>query len=96
MKILIQKIGAMPDALFPTPKSEDYIPGQDNGDVSLPIEYTIEGDLIENIEVGYPVSVWRSKRNGVEAPGYFKSSKVTMKTENTFNTLNSQYKYELL
>lgn len=92
--VKIQKISASNNPLFETPKIEDYEVGKDNGDVSLPIEYTIEGTLVAPIEIGKPVSVLRKKRNGISMIGLFTTSEVVKKTEKTFETKNSVYTIE--
>lgn len=89
--VRISKVGVSETPTIPTPKKEDYIPGQDNGDVSLPMEYTIEGYLLHDIQVGESVSVDRRIRNRVEARGEFVTSPVTKITEAGFETENSVY-----
>lgn len=96
--IQIQKIAAVDGGLVPMEKDK-YVPGTANNileNKSLPIEYSIEGELLSPIEVGKGVSVYRTKRNGVAATGYFQTSKITEVTENTFKTQNSVYTYNFL
>jgi len=96
--IQIRKIAAVVGGLAPMEKDK-YVPGTANNiseNKSLPIEYSIEGELLSPIEVGKIVFVFRTKRNGVAATGYFQTSKITEVTENTFKTQNSVYAYNFL
>lgn len=100
MQVKVKKISvaAEPDAI--TPKWEEYIPGKDNGDVSLPVEYEIEGKEIAPLSVGDSYSVLRTKRNGVNVDGYFITSPVVHININgkhgMFTTKNSVYTIEFL
>ena len=96
--IQIRKIAAVVGGLAPMEKDK-YVPGTANNiseNKSLPVEYSIEGELLSPIEVGKIVFVFRTKRNGVAATGYFQTSKITEVTENTFKTQNSVYTYNFL
>lgn len=89
--IRITKLKAAQNALFKTPKKKDYIPGQDNGDVSLPVDYTVEGYLLEPIKVGKSIFIDRVKRNGEEVPGFMQTSRVKSIEGNRILTDNSVY-----
>jgi hypothetical protein len=52
--------------------------------------------LSYDIEVGKPVVVGRTKRNGVDAYGMFTTSRVTEVGDNYFKTQNSVYSYKYL
>lgn len=96
--IQIRKIAAVVGGLAPMEKDK-YVPGTANNiseNKSLPVEYSIEGELLSPIEVGKIVFVFRTKRNGVAATGYFQTSKITEVTENTFKTQNSVYTYNYI
>lgn len=96
--IVIKKIAAVAGGIAPM-ANDAYVPGTGNNideNKSIPIEYTIEGKLINTIEVGVGVNVMRTKRNGVEATGFFQTSTVTEITENTFKTKNSVYTYKYI
>lgn len=96
--ILIKKIASV-DGGQPAMEMNKYIPGTANNiaeNKSIPIEYYIEGYLLSPIEAGKSVEVMRTKRNGIEATGFFQTSKVTEVTENTFKTQNSVYHYNYL
>ena len=86
----------MPAGLPANPR-DVHVDGQEQDENhSLPVEYTIEGDLVGNIEVGSSVVVMRDTRNGVKVPGMFQTSRVVERTKNQFKTQNSVYKYKFL
>ena len=94
MHIVISKIAEVEGGYKAIEKTQ-YIPGtiQPAG-FSVPLEYTVEGELIAPIEIGKSVFVQRTKRNGVPATGFFATSPITEITENTFKTRNSVYTYK--
>jgi hypothetical protein len=95
-KIYIEKLAEVSGGL-PARSKEEYIDGQYQGDShSIPVEYNLEGVLSYDIEVGKPVVVGRTKRNGVEAYGMFNTSTVTEVGNNYFKTKNSVYSYKFL
>lgn len=79
-----------------TAKMEDYTPGKNLGLTSVPINYEIEGYLIDPMLLGNVVRVHRFRRNNVAAEGLFETTPVTELTNSTFKTANSIYKYEYL
>ena len=91
MKVKITKVSSVEFPLFPTPNMSEYKLGEINETVSLPVEYTIEGELVGEITVGFPVTVNRTKRNEVVCAGVFQTSAVVSVSENKFKTLNSHY-----
>jgi hypothetical protein len=94
--IYIEKLAEVSGGL-PARSMEEHIDGQYQGDShSIPVEYNLEGELIYDIEVGKPVVVGRTKRNGVEAYGVFNTSRVTEVGNNYFKTKNSVYSYKFL
>lgn len=96
MKIKISKVGEVQTGLPANPKGA-HVDGQiQNENFSLPLEYTIEGDLVGEIIVGNGVLVVRDTRNGVKAPGYFATTEVMEVTETQFKTRNSVYNYNML
>lgn len=96
VKIRISKIGEVKTGL-PANSRALHLDGKDQGElVSLPLEYTIEGELIGEIVVGNSVRVSREIRNGVKVPGYFVTSAVTEVNKKQFKTLNSVYNYKML
>lgn len=91
--IRLKKIGLSGDSYaLPAAKWDSYVHGtlQNEGE-SLPIEYEIEGQLLGEIKVGYPVLIARSKRNGIEIGGFFQTSPVIGLTKGGFKTKNSEY-----
>jgi hypothetical protein len=95
-QIYIEKLAEVSGGL-PARSKEEYIDGQYQGDShSIPVEYNLEGVLSYDIEVGKPVVVGRTKRNGVEAYGMFNTSTVTEVGNNYFKTKNSLYSYKFL
>jgi hypothetical protein len=62
--------------------------------MSLPNNYVIEGVLDSDVEVGKMVQGIRTKRNGVEIPGYFHTSVIQKIDGDILETLNSKYKIE--
>jgi len=95
-KVKITKIATVEDAQVPTPEFNNFTPGIDNVGVSLPIDYTVEGYLQNDVEIGKPVIMLRTKRNNVECQGLFTTSEVRELTSYGFNTLNSKYAIETL
>lgn len=96
--IQIRKIAAVVGGLSPMEKDK-YVPGTANNvleNKSLPIAYSIEGELLSSIEVGKVVVVFRTKRNGIYTPGHFQTTELTEVTENTFKTQNSVYTYNYI
>ena len=95
-KVKITKIAQVEDALHDAPPIHEYEAGKDNGNVSLPVEYYLEGIMPEEPTVGKSLTVIRTSRNGIEIGGLFTTSRVTEITKNGFKTLNSIYKVEYI
>lgn len=74
MKVIVRKTAAQPNPAAKTPEWQDYIPGVDNGNLSLPIEYEIEGTADELPKEGKSFRVMRNKRNGIAIGGIFATS----------------------
>lgn len=99
--VKISKVGTAPNAAYPTPAMEDYVPGEDNGAVSLPVSYTVEGYLVSPIKETQHITVQREKRNGIPVAGFFSTSEVekitkTNDTNYVVETLNSVYTVEYI
>jgi hypothetical protein len=91
--IHIEKIAEVKNGLPANPK-EAHVPGEyQNENFSLPIEYWIEGTLLNKITVGQRVKVLRENRNGIKMDGYFVTTNVTEVTATQFKTQNSVYNY---
>lgn len=95
-KVKISKIAHLDDAIHSAPPMHEYAAGQDNGNVSLPVEYWLEGFFEQEPEVGKSVIVNRTSRNGEQIGGIFMSSTVTEVTKNGFKTMNSVYTIEYI
>lgn len=96
-KVRITKLNPIDNPRHKTKDKSEWKDGEENGsDFSPYVGYEVEGFLFHTIEIGRSVIVWREKRNGVEAPGQFVTSRVTEITDIGFNTLNSIYKLEIL
>ncbi len=94
--IYIEKLAEVPGGL-PARNMDEHIMGKPNDNYSsIPIEYNLEGVLSYDIEVGKPVVVGRTKRNGVDAYGMFTTSRVTEVGDKYFKTRNSVYSYKFL
>jgi len=93
--IYIEKLAEVPGGL-PARNMDEHIMGKPNDNYSSILEYNLEGVLSYDIEVGKPVVVGRTKRNGVEAYGMFNTSTVTEVGNNYFKTKNSVYSYKFL
>lgn len=94
--IKITKLKPSRNPIAPTPNKKDYVPGEDNGFVSLPVDYTAEGYLLEDVQIGKPVLIERHKRNGVESLGFMNTSRIKKITGNKLETENSIYLIEKL
>jgi hypothetical protein len=86
--IKLTKQVQLPDA--PVGKGE-YFPDEV---VDINEGYTVTGELISPIEVGEPIYILRSERNGVKALGAFNTSVVQSIEGNLIKTQNSIYKLE--
>ena len=56
--------------------------------------YTLEGVLAEPIEMGKPIMVFRSNRNGINAIGFFTSSFVVEINKDKITTQNSVWQIQ--
>lgn len=94
--IYIEKLAEVEGGL-PARNKHNHRDGKDHFDnYSLPVEYNIEGYLLNEIQVNESVMIDRIKRNGVSASGAFVTSRVTEVGDNYFKTLNSVYMYKFL
>lgn len=101
MKVKISKIKHLDTALVACGEWGKYNAGVDNGNVSLPVEYTVEGNLIGGVVTGVSLSVCRTKRNDVVCDGVFQTSPVMAFSRVSPNkyeieTKNSLYLLEIL
>jgi hypothetical protein len=94
--IKITKIAEAVKAKYKSADWHDYKVGEQNKDVSLPIEYCCEGSLLRPIEVGQPITLARRTRNGIEMFGTMITSEVVSIDGDHVTTKNSVYKIEYL
>ena len=88
------------------PGDHTYIPGTLNGNVSLPLDYELEGYELDKPQILSTYNVFRTKRNGVAVAGLFESTQVSDITEDrnpetgrrrvTLVTANSVYEVEYI
>jgi hypothetical protein len=95
MRIRIQKRAEVSSGLPANPR-EAHVDGQtQNENFSLPIDYWVEGELLQGITVGESVVIARETRNGVVAMGMMTTSPVVEVRATSFSTKNSVYDYVL-
>jgi hypothetical protein len=76
MHVRVRKIGAVAKPVSPSAEWSRYILGEDNGDVSLPIEYELEGHAMADPVLNKPYIIACNKRNGVVCDGIFTSTPI--------------------
>lgn len=92
--VIIRKIGTSraPDAPAAAPGQLDQ--EASNPTHSLPIDYEMEGHLLEPIAIGRTIRLRRFRRNDVLADGLFESSEVVAIREPFVETRNSIYRVD--
>jgi len=90
------KIGQAPKAKFQADSWTKHVPGSDENQGSLPVDYTVEGNLMSDIAVGQPIQLRRTKRNDVTFPGTMISSPITKIEGDRLETHNSIYLISIL
>lgn len=96
MNVRIKKLAAVDNPNYPTPRIDEYIPGENNGIISLPVEYEIKGEILNPPTIGFSLNILRNERNGVVCDGLMCTSKITKIEEGKFYTQNSIYEIEYL
>src|SRR6476660_8700610 len=95
MKVKITKIKEAESPKFRSAQWDEWQTGKDNPDVSLPIEYELEGTVVKEAVIGESMVVARTKRNGISAIGMFATSTIqditTYKKITVIETMNSVY-----
>lgn len=93
--VMIRKFAAVENPVARTPAARDYFPEGLNPGVSVPVDHTIEGDLLHDVVIGEAMTAYRRRRNGVEMPGIFQSTPVVSIEEeegrSVVRTANSVY-----
>jgi hypothetical protein len=100
MNVKLQKIDVAQDPQAKTPEWDDYVAGRLNRGVSLPVDYTVTGRLVREIEEGSPCVIMRHTRNGKSISGVLQTSPVQSVDENeegyVVKTQNSIYHVTVL
>jgi hypothetical protein len=94
--IRLTKIKASENPEYATPHWNSYKQGVVNKGTSIPIDYWVEGFLINPLKVGESAMIQRTVRNGVEVSGFMTTSEIIEINGDIFETLNSIYKIEYL
>ena len=94
--VKITKLSASEDPVCQTPSEHEYQTLKDQAIISLPVDYWVEGYLLQEPEVDKPVVVEREIRNGIKVSGLFTTSLVVEVLEDGFKTLNSVYKLKYI
>jgi len=84
------KLAAVDDPQHQTCSWDKWKPGQQN-DGSPPVDYELRGHLIAPLEIGKPIIVARTHRNGVQVLGTFVSTPVREFKSGAAVTMNSIY-----
>jgi hypothetical protein len=92
--VKIIKLKAAQNPQTPSGRWDTYQIGSRNNRESLPVDYEMIGDLLFEIEVGYPVIMRCVERNGTPCDSVFTSTPVLEITEGGFRTANSIYLME--
>jgi len=95
MKVKITKIREAESPKYRSAQWDEWKLGQGNPDTSLPVEYELEGEIIQEGVIGKSLIVARTKRNGVSALGMFATSTIqditVYKNITVIETMNSVY-----
>ena len=94
--IRVIKLSACEAPLFPPCSWDDWRIYEENTTVSFPVDYEVEGALMDEMEVGKPIVVLRTHRNGVRADGFFYTSPVREFKNGAAITMNSIYFIKIL
>jgi hypothetical protein len=92
----LTKLRASPEAISPPGRWDEYRPGDNTNDTSLPVDYSLIGILSLPPRVGGQVKVLRLARNGVVVPGVYESTEVVAVGAEGYTTLNSVYDLKVL
>lgn len=95
-KVRLLKIDTSDNPEYPAAEWANYKFGGYNPGVSLPIEYSVEGYLITDIQIGNSIVINRTKRNEEITGGHLKSSPVEKIENKVIHTNNSRYVLEVI
>lgn len=93
--VQVQKLKEAPNANVAAGNPETYNYGGDDP-LSVPVEYTVKGHLVHDLQVGGPAMINRYERNGIKLPGMMVTSVIRSIEGNRFTTDNSVYQVTLL
>ncbi len=89
--VVVKKLSACENPLVKPALWANWKPGRPNSS-SLPVAYELRGRLVRPVEIGEPIVVLRTHRNGVRADGIFTSTAVCSVEEGSLAiTCNSVY-----
>ena len=89
--IRLTKLSPSADPLYPTSTKESWKYGEQNREVSPPVDYVVEGYIYTEPKVGIPLTIDRYKRNEVEVLGSMITSTIVKWDSPNLETLNSKY-----
>lgn len=90
-RVRVKKIAVSSEPKYKTPKFDDYEAGVHGNQMSVPVEYEVKGRLVIDVEEQGFIYLSRDTRNGVEADGLFRSSRIQKIKGNIVETYNSRY-----
>jgi hypothetical protein len=97
MKVRIKKLSPTENPDYPSANKESYKCGSTPvEEVSVFVDYEVEGYISERLTVGSCIYMHRTSRNGVEVGGVFQTSPITKVVDGGFHTRNSVYEIEVL
>lgn len=76
LAVRVRKVAATADPRVATAEWDNYIPGQDNGMISPPVEYEVAGVCVVDIQEEGFIYLDRFERNGEKVGGFFRSSRI--------------------
>ena len=92
-RVTVEKIAAAPNPVTSPGTWDEWECGSDQNHGSLPIDYTLVGYLRFPVQIGNPIILLRTHRNGVECLGYFRSTPVVQfRGDQLVETFNSIYR----
>ena len=74
--VRVSKISPSTAPIFRTAEEIEWKSGEHNKGITLPINYTVEGVLVQDLGLHNNLTLARTKRNSVEAMGIFQTSRI--------------------
>ena len=94
--VIIKKLAAVENPGVATAEKHEYVCGSGTNTKSPPVEYEVEGRLMNDVAVGEAVKLDRWRRNEVVTNGQFMTSPVVKVSADGFETMNSKYSLQVL